>query len=247
MCFDCLEDKSEILIKDRQLKEEEERKEKEAEKKKQKEMLNDPRTISIFNLARELTSLREKEKPQPIGVGNLCNRYVYEYSLQNQEKCPRCGSKVKVEYESLELNYEYEIKNGYQCLNRPGFMCDTICYFIDEGEKSIDFIAKKCQKKDENGLFYLAINGKKYPLLEGKDWLGMINDIEGFNETLQRSIMHNYDTYPALVGSGGDFFSGPKVHVYICNSCEVQYHMVSLPCFIHRDKSKDGFIEEKNN
>ncbi len=36
MCFDCLEDKSEILIKERQLKEEEERKEKEAEKKKAK-------------------------------------------------------------------------------------------------------------------------------------------------------------------------------------------------------------------
>ena len=118
MCFDCLEDKSEILIKDRQLKEEEERKEREAEKKKQKEMLNDPRTISIFNLARELTSLREKEKPQPVGVGNLCNRFVYEYSLQNQEKCPKCGSKVKVEYESLELNYEYEtVTYGKICPN----------------------------------------------------------------------------------------------------------------------------------
>ena len=87
-------------------------------------------------------------------------------------------------------------------------------YFIDEKESSIGFIANKCQKKDENGLFYLAINGKKYPLLEGKDWLGMINDVKGFNETLQRSIMHNYDTYPALVGSGGDFFQAQK-YMYI--------------------------------
>ena len=76
----------------------------------------------------------------------------------------------------------------------------------------------------------------------------MISDVTGFNSYLNREIMYNYDDYAFLVGSGvTDFFFGErKVHVYVCSNCGYQYHLISLRCFIHRDKNKDGIVEENN-
>ena len=36
-----------------------------------------------------------------------------------------------------------------------------------------------------------------------------------------------------------------NVYVYSCSNCGNQYHLISLSSFIHRDKSKDGIVEEK--
>ena len=253
MCLDCnLEDPSLKLIEEKrqqqQQKEKEEEEKRQQEELKNKMILKDPKVLAIYQLTRELTNLRESKAPVPIGVGNLCNREVYEYSLKNSEKCPKCQTKVKIEYETLELNYYYDLRLGIKYSNRPGYMCDQVCFYnLDNNDIYITGLAKTCQKKDENG-YYLAINGKKYPLPENKSWNDMISDVTGFNSYLNREIMYNYDDYAFLVGSGvTDFFFGErKVHVYVCSNCGYQYHLISLPCFIHRDKNKDGIVEENN-
>ena len=131
---------------------------------------------------------------------------------------------------------------GYQPLNRPGYMCYQVCLFnLSRGETLISNLANTCEKKDENG-YYLAINGKKYPLPNNKDWKTLLEINYDFKKYIQTEIMGNYDPYPGIVASG---FTG-GVHVYICNSCGYQYHLISLPTFIHRDMSKDGIIDEIN-
>ena len=51
-----------------------------------------------------------------LGFKGLWNK-VYELA----SRCPKCNSDVHTYDESLKLNYEYDLKQGFQCLNIPGF------------------------------------------------------------------------------------------------------------------------------
>ena len=122
MCFDCDGVDENIKKKEEERKRQNEIEEQERQKKEleEKQEFSDPRVKAIFNLATELSRLRGTN---PIGVGNLCNREVYEYSPKNESSCPKCNSPVKIYNETLELNYEYDLMKGFKTLNRPGFMC----------------------------------------------------------------------------------------------------------------------------
>ena len=240
MCFDCdgVDENIKKKEEERKLQYEKEQQEKEKKEQEKRQEFSDPRVKAIFNLATELTRLRGTK---PVGVGNLCNREFYEYSAKNESSCPKCNSPVEIYNETRELNYEYDLMKGFTTLNRPGFMCGQVCFYdIDYSELVMSNLEKTCQKKDENG-FYLAINGKKYPLPNNKDWKTLLenNDISQY---LFREAMLNYDYLPLIVGGGG--FMIRNVFVYSCNNCGNQYHLVSLPSFIHRDKSKDGIVQE---
>ena len=245
MCLDCnFEDPNKEKIEEERKKEREKREKEELERKRLEEEnlqeMNSPEFKAIYNLAWELTKIREKN-PSPLGVGNLCNREIYEYSSQLSSFCPKCNSKVDVYNENLKLNYEYDLKQGFQYLNRPGCMCDQIClYDLNEEDLNIDCLAKTCQKKDEKG-FYLAINGKKYYLPNNKDWNTLLDDSKK-KRYIFREAMMNYDDFPFLVGGGG--FGVRYNFVYSCTNCGLQYHLISVSSFIHRDKSKDGIVEE---
>ena len=236
-CFDCdYQDRNAEKIEE-QRKEREEKQKKEEEKRKE---YNSPGFIGLCKLARELTKFRGKN---PIGVGDLCNREVYEYSDKNVTSCPKCGSRVSIFNESLSLNYEYDRMNGYNYLNRPGGVCNEVCFY-DLTSKDIYLVNLNltCEKKDENG-YYLAINGKKYPLPNKKDWKTLLNDYQ-LSSYLFRDCMLNYDSFPCFTGGGVGYFFERNVSVYSCDGCGYQYHLVSMSSFIHRDKSKDGIVEE---
>ena len=241
MCFDCGGVDENIMKKEEERKRQREIEEQERQKKEQEKIqeFSDPRVKAIFKLATELTRLRGNN---PVGLGNLCNREVYENSPKNESSCPKCNSPVKIYNETLELNYEYDLMKGFKTLNRPGFMCEQVCFYdIDNSELELSNIEKTCQKKDENG-FYLAINGNKYPLPNNKDWKTLLENHD-ISRYLFREAMWNYDDIPVLVGGGG--FMVRNVYVYSCSNCGNQYHLISLSSFIHRDKSKDGIVEEK--
>ena len=133
--------------------------------------------------------------------------------------------------------------NGYNYLNRPGGVCNEVCFY-DLTSKDIYLVNLNltCEKKDENG-YYLAINGKKYPLPNKKDWKTLLNDYQ-LSSYLFRDCMLNYDSFPCFTGGGVGYFFERNVSVYSCDGCGYQYHLVSMSSFIHRDKSKDGIVEE---
>ena len=95
-------------------------------------------------------------------------------------------------------------------------------------------------KKDEKG-FYLAINGKKYYLPNNKDWKTLLDEGR-LRKMIFREAMMNYDDAPFITGGGGFFMRNNSV--YSCTNCWLQYHLISVSSFIHRDKSKDGIVEE---
>ena len=245
MCLDCFfEDPNRAKIEEQRKQEQEKREKEELKRKQLKEQklaeINSPEFRAIFNLAWELTKLRENN-PSPLGVGNLCNREVYEFSSKLLTNCPKCNSHVNVPNESLTLNYEYDLKQGFKYLNRPGYMCSQVClYDLKEEDLNIDCLDKTCQKKDEKG-FYLAINGKKYYLPNNKDWKTLLDNGD-IRRLIFREAMMNYDNYPLIVGGGGFFVRNN--FVYSCTKCGLQYHLISISSFVHRDKSKDGIVEE---
>lgn len=245
MCLDCLfEDPNQKRYEEERKREQEQIEKEEIERRRKKEQniqeMNSPEFKAIYNLAWELTKLRKKN-PLPLGMGNLCNREIYEYSSELSSNCPKCNSKVNIYNESLKINYQYDIKQGFKYLNRPGSICSQIClYDLKEEELDIDCLAKTCQKKDEKG-FYLAINGKKYYLPNNKDWKTLLDDYDK-RQYIFREAMMNYDAFPLIVGGGG--FNVRNVSVYSCTNCGIQYHLISVSSFIHRDKSKDGIVEE---
>ena len=204
-------------------------------------LLEDPKVLAIIKLAEEFTKLKNEKKSEPIGVGNLCNRQFYEYSNKNARFCPICGGEVRTEYENLTLNYYYDILAGFPPLGRPGTMCYDVCYYKYKPEDIYLFGLKKCEKQDENG-FYLAINGKKYPLPQNMNWIQLCNNTE-FNKKIFRNAMDNWDDVCEIVGSGGGIY-GRNVIVYVCDKCGYQYHLVSISSFIHRDMSKDGIPDK---
>ena len=84
MCLDCFfEDPNRAQIEEQRKQEQEKMEKEELERKRLKEEklqeINSPEITAIYNLAWELTKLRKKNQ-SPIGVGNLCNREVYEFS-----------------------------------------------------------------------------------------------------------------------------------------------------------------------
>ena len=93
-------------------------------------------------------------------------------------------------------------------------------------------------KKDENG-FYLAINGKKYPIPQNMNWKQLSNNIQ-FREKLFRNKMGDWDDYSQIVGSGGGL-DGRNLLVYVCDN-GYQHHLISIFCFMHRDRRKDGIL-----
>ena len=248
MWLDCVEDPNRAESEERRKQENEKREKEELERKRlEEEKLkekNSPEIRAIYNLALDLTKLRKKN-PSPIGVGNLCNREVYEYSSELLSHCPKCNSHVDIYNESLKLNYEYDLQQGFKCLNRPGFYCDLVClYDLTTEDLNIDCLDKTCQKKDEKG-FYLAINGKKYYLPNNKDWKTLLDNFD-IRRYIFRDAMMNYDDSPFFVGGGvgAGFFFERTNSVYLCINCGLQYHLVSISSFVHRDKSKDGIVEE---
>ncbi len=245
MCLDCFfEDPNRARYEEEQKKKAEKREKEELERKRLEEIklqeINSPEFKAIYKLAWELTKLRGKN-PNPLGIGNLCNREIYEYSSELSQYCPKCNSHVDVYNESLKLNYEYDLRQGFQSLNRPGFSCGSCClYDLNQEELNIDCLGKTCQKKDEKG-FYLAINGKKYYLPNNKDWETLMKDSD-MKKYIFREAMMNYDDYPCIVGGGG--FWVRNNFAYSCTNCGLQYHLMSVSSFIHRDKNKDGIVEE---
>ena len=248
MCLDCFcEDPNRAQIEEQRKQEQEKMEKEELERKRLKEEklqeINSPEITAIYNLAWELTKLRKKNQ-SPIGVGNLCNREVYEFSSELISNCPKCNSHVDIYNESLKLNYEYDLKKGFQCLNRPGYYCGNVClYDLNTEDLDIDNLDKTCQKKDEKG-FYLAINGKKYYLPNNKDWKTLLENNSDIRKIIFRNAMMNYDDWPCIVGGGVGMFFERSNSIYCCTKCGLQYHLMSISSFVHRDKSKDGIVEE---
>jgi hypothetical protein len=77
--------------------------------------------LHLFFLVEELKNLRIEKKSDPIGL----EIYEIENSMNTQLKMliSKSGGEVNYEYETLTLNYQYDIFAGYSPLNRPGTRC----------------------------------------------------------------------------------------------------------------------------
>jgi len=86
-------EKIEEQRKEREEKQKQEQEQKQKEEEERRKEFSSPGFVGLCKLARELTKFRGKN---PIGVGDLCNREVYEYSDKNVSSCPKCGSRVSI-------------------------------------------------------------------------------------------------------------------------------------------------------
>ncbi len=74
-----------------------------------------------------------------------------------------------------------------------------------------------------------------------RDWETLIDDSD-MGRYIFREAMINYDNSSFMVIGGGIFVKNN--FVYSCINCGLQYQFISVSSFIHRNKNKDGIVEE---
>lgn len=215
----------------------------------------------------QLARIREQREPFICANGgDVCNNPCYEYQSKLVHNCPKCGGKVKVEYENGKTVKQVynEDKGVYEDrINYDNNVCTKFNWV--EGYLAMDVdvsyllkvLTRRKNLDKDNWVEYMAIEGERfdappkqtiYHFLYEYDEYIFPRPYNYFEEDRQ-----NDDNYTCLFYKGvphelgqslGSYCLGIHfVNIYTCLKCGHKYHIIRTSVFKYRDKSLDKYID----
>ena len=215
-----------------------------------------------------LAMIRELKEPFICANGgDVCNNPCYEYQRKLAYNCPKCGGKVKREYENgktIQKVYN-EQKGVYEDrINYDNNVCTKFNWVEDYLAMDIDVLyllkvfSRRQNLDKDNWVEYLVIEGERFNAPPKQTIYSFLCTYDEYLFPRHRPIFdggtdEEKDNYTCLFYRGGTHELGQSlgsyilgnhlVDIYTCLKCGHKYHIIRTSPFKYRDKSLDKYID----
>ena len=217
-----------------------------------------PRLIQKF---KELYARREEADLGEIATGNCCKNPCYAFTLKHLSSCPKCGGKVKPDFENgytTEQKWD-ESKNAFREIKiYDQNVCDIFKFNnkVDKIDYDLVEFYKYFTKVDEKtNNEYIIIDGERFDAPSSftlSHYIGA-NNLELFNGTLRArcTTYMSEDNKRIQIGQAYGYWDKKSlyeqsyihmVYLFKCNLCGLQYHLMNIMPLHYRNKSLDNKI-----